>query len=149
MTKQTITCICVLLAATVITIPDTLARKKKSAPKVELTQTGQKLEKQYATELEALKKEITKAIPNVSQAKKSAVTKARSVELAANQALAEAQKNMGAIKQGRGLVAHAKGKWIGGAEKGIKAAKAKLKNAKTAMEAYFADYQEYPDLTNN
>ena len=56
MTRKFTTGICVLLAATVISTPDLWARKKKGEPKVELTQAGKQLEKQYAAELEALKK---------------------------------------------------------------------------------------------
>jgi len=139
MKKPTITTICVIVATATIITPDAWARKKKSAPKVELTQAGQQLEKQYAKQLESLKIEITKALPKLSGAKTSAVEKARGNETSANKALAEAQKNMGKIKKGQALVAHAKGKWIGGADKGIKAAKEKLKNAKTDAEREAAE----------
>ena len=139
MKKPTITTICVIVATAIIITPDAWARKKKSAPKVELTQAGQQLEKQYAAQLESLKIEITKALPKLSGAKTSAVEKARGNETSANKALAEAQKNMGEIKKGQALVAHAKGKWIGGAIKGIKAAKEKLKKSKTDAEREAAE----------
>lgn len=126
--------ICVLLLATAIGIPDVWARKKKSAPKVELTQAGKKLEKQYAQQLETLKAGLTKTVPAVNQQKKNAVVKAREAEATAKQALKQAQKNMGEIKRGYALVGHAKGKWIGTADKGIKATKEKLKRAKSSAE---------------
>ncbi|MFK7911304.1 MAG: hypothetical protein AB8F34_11990 [Akkermansiaceae bacterium] len=130
----TITSICAFALVAAFATPDAWARKKKKAPEVQLTQAGKQLEKQYAEQLESLKKELTKAIPDVSARNKKAVIKARETEVAATKALAEAQKNMGEIKRGQGLVAHAKGKWIGGANKGIKAAKANLKAAKNAAE---------------
>ena len=134
MRKQTMTGICVLLLAAAIGTPDAWARKQKNAPEVTLTQAGKKLEKQYAKELESLKASLTKAVPSVKQQKKADVVKSREAETAADKALKQAQKNMGEIKKGQGAVSHAKGKWIGGADKGIKAAKEKLKKAKTADE---------------
>ena len=43
------------------------------------------------------------------------------------------------MAQAKGLVAHAKGKWIGGADKGIAAAKAKLKKPSTDAERKAAE----------
>ena len=45
-----------------------------------------------------------------------------------------AQKELGKINGAKALVDHAKGKWIGGAEKGIAQAEAALKKATTAAE---------------
>ncbi|MCB9880074.1 MAG: hypothetical protein H6835_20975, partial [Planctomycetes bacterium] len=55
-------------------------------------------------------------------------------EAAATAAVDAAQKALGAVAAAQGLVNHAKGKWIGGAEKGIAAAQEKLRQAKTAAE---------------
>ena len=134
MRKQTMTGICVLLAATAIGNTDVSAARKKAVVETPLTQTGQQLEKQYAEQLETLKAGLTKAVPTVKQQKKTAVVKAREAEVVADKALKQAQKNMGEISKGHGAVAHAKGKWIGGADKGIREAKEKLKKAKTADE---------------
>jgi len=60
--------------------------------------------------------------------------KAREGEKVAAAPLKAAQQAFGAIKRGHGLVAHAKGKWIGGADRGIAAAKAKLAKATTDAE---------------
>ncbi|MBT8043795.1 MAG: hypothetical protein KJO79_02490, partial [Verrucomicrobiae bacterium] len=134
MKLTTITTACALIMVATIATPDAWARKKKKAPEVTLTEAGQQLEKQYAQQLSELKAELMKSIPDISARKKSAVDSARKAEIAATEALKEAQKNMGEIARGNALVKHAKGKWIGGAVKGIKAAKEKLKNAKTAAE---------------
>ncbi len=133
------TAICVLLVATAIGTPDAWAKKKRNvaknnAPQAALTQTGQNLEQQYAKQLEALKAELTQAVPSVNQQKKNAVVKAREAEAAAKQALEQAQKNLGEISRGMALVGHAKNKWIASADKGIKATKEKLQKAKTEAE---------------
>jgi len=122
-----------ILAATVVGAPDLLAAKKQKEQLI-LTATGKKLEANYARQLEALKTELTQALPSVSSAKKSAFIEAREAEIAATKQIEEARKKMGEIASAKGLVGHAKGKWIGGANKGIAAAEAKLKNAKTAAE---------------
>ena len=108
-----------------------------AAPKATATQliaAGQKFEAQYSDLLGTLQAEITKALPAVPEQKKVALETARE---AVKQATAEAnasQEPLGKIQTARALVEHAKGKWIGGAEKGIAAAEAALNKATTAAE---------------
>lgn len=126
----------------VVSEPALLAAKKNSKePEVPLTEMGQKLETQYTEQLEALRKEIFQAIPAVDEKKKAAFLNAREVEVTAKAALEAAQKRMGAITTAKALVGHAKGKWIGGADRGIAAAKAKLKKATTDAEREAAEQE--------
>ena len=99
-----------------------------------LTQKPQQLEASYATELETLRTAIEKALPTISEKRRAGYLEAREAEEAAVAEVDAAQKALGAVAGAQGLVNHAKGKWIGGAEKGIAEAKAMLKEAKTTAE---------------
>ncbi len=110
------------------------AKGAEAEPQTELTAIDQEDEARYAGQLKALKAEITKALPALKQPKQDAYLKALEVERAAKAELVAAQQRMGEVQAARALVAHAKGKWIGGADKGIAQAKAKLKAATTAAE---------------
>lgn len=70
---------------------------------------------------------------------KEAFLKARATEVKAEAALATARQNLAKIKTAKDLVAHAKGKWIGGADQGIAAAKEQLKHATTDAERQTAE----------
>jgi hypothetical protein len=134
MRTKTTTGIGVALIALAIGVSSAWADKKKAAEEVELTDAGRKLESQYAEQIEALKAEISQALPAVDDQKKTAFLKVREAEVAAEAGVAEAQKRMGEIGTAKALVGHAKGKWIGGADKGIAAAEAALKKATTDAE---------------
>jgi len=125
-----------ILLATVIGTSSVWAAKAKA--KVEapppLSEDGQKLETTYAEQMKALKAEIVKALPKVDEQKKAAYLKACEAEKAAEAKLVAAEKNRNGVKSAQALVAHAKGKWIGGADKGIAAAKEKLNKATTDAE---------------
>jgi hypothetical protein len=110
-----------------------LGAKKQPAP-APLTEAGETLKARYAARLEALKADIQKQLPAVDEARKAAYMAAREAEKTAEQARNAAQGNLGKVHSAQGLVNHAKGKWIGGAERGIAAAKAKLEAAKTDEE---------------
>jgi hypothetical protein len=114
--------------------PNAWAKKKQQPEPAPLSLAGQQLEAQYARQFEALKQEILAALPAVNDSKKAAFLAAREAEVAADAALKQAQAGMAEIKKGEGAVAHAKGKWIGGADKGIAEAKKKLAAAKTDAE---------------
>jgi len=106
----------------------------KAAPEMALTADGEKLLASYADRLKALQAEIGKAVPNVSEQNKTDFQKTRE---AVKKALAEAdaaQKPLNTIQTAKALVEHAKGKWIGGAEKEIAQAEAALKKAATDSE---------------
>lgn len=68
-------------------------------------------------------------MPAPDQRKKSAYLKSREAETAAIADLKEAQNHQAKYGRAKALVGHAKGTWIGGAEKQIAQAKEKLKNA--------------------
>lgn len=148
MKNKTIPSIASMLLLTVIGSSGAFAQKKnQKGPETALTEAGQKIEAQYTEQLNALKEEIAKALPAVDERKKAAFTKALETEDAAATQIATAQKGMDEIKKAEGGVAHAKNKWIGGAEKGIQTAQAKLKKATTdaereAAEKELADWQK-------
>lgn len=124
----------VLAAAAVGTSATLAAKQNQNAPATPLTEAGQKLESQYAEQLKSLKAKIVAALPAVNEPKKAAFLSARDAEDTAAAAVEAAQKGMAEIGSAQGLVGHAKGKWIGGADKGIAAAQAQLKKATTPAE---------------
>jgi len=134
MKTKAVTNFVVTLIATCISTSGAMAAKKKQAPQTPLTEVGKKLETQYIEQLKELKDEITKVLPTIEEQHKSAYMEARRAEVAAEAAIEAAQKSMTKITNAKGLVGHAKGKWIGGADKGIAAAKAQLKKATTDAE---------------
>jgi hypothetical protein len=96
-----------------------------------LAPAGEQLLAQYATALKDVQAEITKAVPPVNEPKKAAFQAAREAVRKAQADVADAQAPFDKIEGAEGLVGHRKGKWIGGAEKGIAAAEAALKKATT------------------
>ena len=126
--------ICVALIAMAIGAPGVRAAKNKAAPETPLTEAGQKLLERYSGMLTELQAEISKAVPVVDEQKKTAYLKAREAEKTADTEVKAAQQRLGKIATAQALVNHAKGKWIGGAEKGIAEAQANLKKATTEAE---------------
>ncbi|MEY3898800.1 MAG: hypothetical protein RLZZ214_4322 [Verrucomicrobiota bacterium] len=107
------------------------AKPNPTNPVETLTAVGEKLRARYSASLTALQTEIAKSLPPVNERKKTTLQQARE---AVSQATAEAeavQKNLGKLNAAKSLVDHAKGKWIGGAEKNIALAEAALKKATT------------------
>jgi hypothetical protein len=121
-------------AAVTLACSTASAAPKKAAPEIQLTVAGRQLETKYAADLKALKAEIEKGLPTVSSSKKAALQKASEATKAAQQEADAAQKALGSVGTAKALVEHAKGKWIGGAEKGIAQAEAALKKAATDAE---------------
>ncbi len=99
-----------------------------------LTEAGQKLEARYAGQLTTLQAEIARELPKFDEQQVAALQKARDAVKAAQSAGTAAQQPLDKIAAAKGSVEHAKGKWIGGAEKGIAAAEAALKKATTDAE---------------
>lgn len=99
-----------------------------------LSEVGTQLQSQYAEQLKTLRAEITAALPTVDPAKAAALKSAREATLKAQANVDAAQKDKNQINTAKGLVEHAKNKWIAGADKGIAAAEAALKQAKTDEE---------------
>jgi len=88
----------------------------------------------YTAMLEGLQEELSRAVPAVDEQKRAAFREACEAKKKAEAQLAAAKNAFGKINKARGLVGHAKGHWIGSAERAIAAAKAKLKAAKTDAE---------------
>jgi hypothetical protein len=107
---------------------------KKAEPELPLTAAGNELLAKYADMLKALQAEIAKSLPNASEQNKTALQKARDAVKVAAAAANAAQQSLGKLQGAKGLVEHAKGKWIGGAEKGIAQAEVALKKATTEAE---------------
>ena len=110
------------------------AAAPKAAPAAALTPTGEKLQTRYAAALAALQAEIAKSLPVTEEPKKAAFLKARDAVKAATSAAAATQQPLNEVQKAKALVEHAKGKWIGGAEKGIAQAEAALKQVATDGE---------------
>ena len=97
----------------------------------QLNDSGKKFEAEYLKEMQALKAAVIQSLPAINEAQKTAYTNAIKSEKDAKAKLDSAQQNLGKVKQAEGLVGHARGKWIGGADKGIAKANEMLKKAKT------------------
>lgn len=124
-----------ILAAVMAAGTPTLLAKPATNPQapVELGDSGKRLEQRYAAELQSLRAKITDSLPRLDARAKTAYLDACKAEKTAEAAIADAEARLDKINGAKGLVAHAKGKWIGGADNGIAEAKAKL--AKAANDA--------------
>ncbi len=131
---KNLSCLLLLSGGMVLGVSTATAKPKSTKAAVSLTSEGKKLEAQYDALLKSSLAEITKSLPSVSAQKQADLKSATEAVKRAEAEVEAAQKNMGAINSGKALVDHAKGKWIGGAEKGIAAAEAALKKARTASE---------------
>ena len=112
----------------------TVSAASPKAAEIQLTEAGQKLEAQYARQLKTLQAEIDAVLPKIDEQQKAAFQKARDAVKAAEKEANAAQQSLSKNKEAKALVDHAKGKWIGGAEKGIAQAEAALKKAATEAE---------------
>lgn len=106
----------------------------KAEPAVKLTAAGEALRARYAEDLKALQVEIAAALPAIDAQKLAVLESARAAAKTATDERARAQANLGKVREAQALVEHAKGKWIGGAEKGIAQAQAAQKKATTDAE---------------
>lgn len=120
----------ILVAASISAAP----RKEKAVEDATLTPEGQKLQAGYAAKLASLQSEIKKSLPSIPEQTKASYVKARAELKKATEAMQQAQQPANDIRSAQGLVEHAKGKWIKGAEKGITQAQAALKKATTDAE---------------
>lgn len=99
-----------------------------------LTAAGEKLQARYAAMLTQLQAEIARALPDVDDQKKTALSKTREALKRAEVAADAAQQPLKKVQRAKALVDHARGKWIGDAEKNIARAEALLKKATTPAE---------------
>lgn len=126
------------IMACLLTVPFTtisqLGAAAPAQPKVQLTSEGEKLLTKYTVQLATLKADLEKALPKIDEQEKSTLQKLRDAAKASEAAATTAQQGQGKIQEAKALVEHAKGKWLGGAEKGIAQAEAALKKATTDAE---------------
>lgn len=101
---------------------------------IQLTAAGKVLQAQYKKKLYKLKTDILAAFPEINKSQKEAYFKAIEAESKAKAKLAAANKNKGELSKAQTLVGHAKGKWIGGADRGIATAKDMLKKASNSAQ---------------
>lgn len=123
-----------LLVAMAIGLAGTGPAADQTAAEPPLTEAGLKLEARYADQLKSLQAGIASALPTIDAQRKADVQKAREALAKAEMEAKATQQRLDAIQTAKALVEHAKGKWIGGAEKGIAQAEAALKKAATEAE---------------
>lgn len=99
----------------------------------------EQLVERYAARLAELRAKITEALPRLTESQRADHARAREAELAAENRLELAAKRMAELGQAQALVAHARDKWIGGAEKELAAAAAKLERATSDAERSAAE----------
>lgn len=115
------------------------ARKDQAEPPVALTEVGEAHLTEYSAKLEALKAEIVKALPEISEAKTSAYQEARETEVATATELYTARKGHAEITEWKRHISDFNVKWIPLAEGRLKEAKEALKAAKTPEEKVAAE----------
>jgi len=93
----------------------------------------------YQEQYDSLKNEIEDSLPGVSSFKEVDFEQALEAEQASKKDLKAAETLKDKLKEAKALVGHAKGKWIGGANKGIKDAEAQLKAAQNQEEREAAE----------
>jgi len=107
------------------------AAPKKAPPLTPLNEQGERLLAQYTSLLESLRAELIKNLPQIDPSQVTALQQAASTVKTAEAESLKAKEALDKIHAAKGLVEHAKGKWIGGALKEITAAEAALKKAAT------------------
>ena len=126
-----ITC---LIAATTLSVATVSAAAPKAAAEAPLAEAGNKLLAKYSEQLKAIQTELGAVLPKVDASEITELQKARDAVKTAEATAKTTAEALGKVGTGKALVEHAKGKWIGGAEKGIAAAEAALKKATTDAE---------------
>lgn len=106
----------------------------KPQPPAALSADGQRLEAQYEAMLTSLRGELAKTLPSIAGDKQAALKKAQEAVVKAGAEAKAAKEALGKVGTAKALVDHAKGKWLGGAAKGIAAAEAALKKATNDAE---------------
>jgi len=126
---------CLWAALTVVCLPTlVLAQARKSQSSSPLTTNGDKLLAKYSNILSGLQAEIAQDLPKVDEQQKAAFQKAREEVKAAEATANRSQPPLNNIQKAKALVEHAKGKWIGGTEKGIAKAQGALNKATTEAQ---------------
>ncbi|MCX6879940.1 MAG: hypothetical protein NTW21_39985 [Verrucomicrobia bacterium] len=123
-----------LLAAFALGLLPATAANQPATAAPSLSPAGRQLESKYAATLKGLQEEIARALPTIDEAKKAAFVAGREAVKKAEAAVTAAQQGLEKIEEAEALVGHAKGKWLGGAEKGIANAEPMLQKATTDAE---------------
>jgi hypothetical protein len=108
------------------------AKPKPAVPAEPLSAAGAELEARYEAMLASLRTEIVNSLPPVDARKKQSVREVREAVKKARAQADAAQNDLARVTAAKQLVDHAKNKWIRGADKGIAAAEAALKEATSA-----------------
>jgi len=124
----------VMLATMSLGTSNAWAANAKARQEATLTEAGQTLFEKYSTQLKSLQAEIARDLPKIDDQQKADLQKAREGLKSAEAAANAATQPLNKIAEAKALVEHAKGKWIGGAEKGIAQAQAAQKKATTDAE---------------
>ncbi|MBK1828046.1 hypothetical protein [Haloferula rosea] len=128
-----------LCAIGVLFVGSSMVAAKDEGAALPLSGKGESLAAEYGARMDELRSELADRLPDISDSKREAFFAAIDQEVAAKAALEDARKRVGEIQTAKALVAHAKGKWIGGADKGIAAAKAAMASATTDEEKKAAE----------
>jgi hypothetical protein len=115
-----------LLVTALVSAPVLLAANETTP--IPLNDVGKKLELSYSAQLEALKKDISKALPQVDSQKKEAYLKAAEAESTAHSHVKRCQAASKKNGNAYGVLGHRK-KWIADATGWVAQAKEKLKKA--------------------
>lgn len=99
----------------------------------------QDLEARYTAQMEETRSKILGSLPEIEAGTREAFLEAHRIEKAAKEEIKAAEARLGEISTAEALVNHAKGKWIGGADRGIAEAKKKLAAATTEEEKKAAE----------
>lgn len=119
--------------------PGLCAKAAPAVPDVRLNEAGGVLEKRLAGRLDALRAEISRSLPEVDPEAGKALDLAGDSVRKATATAEAARAELGGVGAAKGLVDHAKGKWIGGAEKNIATAMEALKKATSPAERAAAE----------
>jgi len=106
------------------------ARNRNNPPPTPLTADGNRHLQTYSAMLDEVKNGLKTALPNVNPQLQANLEAAEQVVVQATKVADEAQKDLNKINHARGLVGHAKNKWIRDADRGIERSKKALEDAK-------------------
>ena len=127
------------IAAAATTVVNTKDIPDVWPPTDEKPYNGKNLKSEYAAELKSLLADLSRSLPKVGGNGFAELETAVKASAEAEAKAEAAQKEFGQIGGAKALIDHAKGKWIGGANKNIADAQAAIKNAKSPAEKSAAE----------
>ncbi len=114
----------------ITTLGDFSFGKPCNEPPAPLTHDGQRHLKDYEEMLQSVKTGVERALPRIGPGLQTNLDRANEAVIKATMEAEVAEKNLGSINAARGLVGHAKNKWIRDADRGIESAKKAIQEAK-------------------